>query len=83
MPMKVYRCVHCNTRFTVLATETNSLLPVEVNGSSVIVPGEKFNSKKHVSHLLNCKERRDDWKKVKEYFIPRDLKNLTLKELAR
>jgi len=65
---KRLRCKHCNTKFVVMDTWTNSLLPVELKDGIEYQITEKFESKKHISHLSNCQGRQQDWQKLKHTF---------------
>lgn len=49
-----------------MTTETNSLLPVEVQEGIIIDPADKFDPKKHKSHLINCEKQRLNWERKKK-----------------
>lgn len=66
--LKVFRCVHCKTRFVVMKTKTFTYLPVEVEDDQQFDDDEVFESSKHKSHLLSCLPRRNDWDKFKRKF---------------
>lgn len=68
MQLKKFICKYCKKRFVIMPTHNNSLLPVEVDGK--VYDGEEvFDSKHHLSHLLNCKGRQEDWEWVKKIYL--------------
>lgn len=67
--LKPFRCSHCNKRLVVMDTE-HSVLPVEIpEGDLIYDDDERFDSKKHKSHLLNCPKLQAEWQKKKMKFI--------------
>lgn len=72
--LQPYTCSHCGKRIVVMRTE-RSVLPVEIqNKQSVPFTDEdRFNSKLHTSHLLNCKGMQKDWPVKREWFMKKIL----------
>ena len=59
-----------------METQTGTYLPVEVKENESYDDSEIFDYRIHKSHLLNCKQRRNDWNEKKKHFV--DLYNLEL-----
>lgn len=83
--LKPFRCGHCKQRLTILYTETNSVLPVEIPEGPVTIEDETFNSSTHTSHLKNCIKLRYEWEEKKKKYLQRDnpFEFLTPKELLK
>jgi len=68
--LKPFRCGHCNQRLVVMRTETGSVLPVEVPEDHIpYLMSEKFDSKKHTSHLKKCIKLRLEWPMKQKRFL--------------
>ena len=65
MIVKSGKCEFCGCRIVVMTTETNSLLPAEIQEGVTIEKEEIFNPKKHKSHLKNCEKQRLNWERKK------------------
>ena len=67
--LKVFKCKYCKTRFVVMLTENNSMLPVEINNGETFGEDIIFDAQRHRSHLLNCKGRQEDWSTLKKHYM--------------
>lgn len=83
--LKIYRCEHCNQKVVVMATEIDSVLPVEVHDDEIFTTEDVFDLKIHKSHLLNCEGLQLDWPKKKRRFLRKvnPFAFLNQKELTR
>ena len=66
--LKIFKCQHCKTRFVIMSTDTNSVLPVEVK-DEIYSEEDIFNYRIHKSHLQNCKLRTNDWQIEKRKYM--------------
>jgi len=62
-----YTCTECGKKFIIMRTFTGSVLPVEWHEGMEYNKETIFDSSIHVSHLLNCtNKRRESWEGIKK-----------------
>ena len=69
--LKIFKCVHCKTRFVIMPTRRHELLPIEIKEGINIDEDEIYSEERHVSHLKNCKGRQSDWNEVRKKYEKR------------
>jgi hypothetical protein len=68
--LKPFRCFHCDQRLVIMRTSTGSVLPVEIPEDHIpYLMSEKFDSKKHTSHLKKCIKLRLEWPMKQKKFL--------------
>lgn len=67
--LKVFACGDCGKKIVIMATNTGSVLPVEVKPGDAFTDDDIFKSDKHSSHLMNCSKLQSRWNTVKKSFV--------------
>jgi len=66
--LRVYTCRYCNKYFVMIRAK-DSIIPVNVNKNDKLPADTVFNVYKMRSHLKDCERRRNDWQKMKNYYL--------------
>jgi len=66
--LKVYICKHCKRKFVIVKAK-HTLIPVDYEEDIEYPEDTIYDRNKMQTHLIYCPGRRNDWQKVKEYYL--------------
>lgn len=66
--LKIFKCKHCKNHFVIVSAKS-TLIPIDCTPDSEYADDTYFERDKMKSHLMSCKGRRDDWQRVKYFYM--------------